>query len=182
MLRGFVKNRNALLQSYVQAALYHNAGGVLLWQVVPSGLGFRSGPYDISYTVSDGGPALNQLIKWKDQMVCVVADTQWVACCRCAWGSHALCTCMPAHRMLDSVPTSTFTREAHAPTSNRPIKAARHAALWYAHAVVYKHVYTSIVVLYKHMLYLSHADAQRQVLLHMVGGILHVHVWHLQIL
>ncbi len=71
VIRGFVKNRNTLLRSYVRAALYHNAGGVLLWQVVPPGLGLKHGPYDISYTRPDGGPAVRQLLRWKDEMVCV---------------------------------------------------------------------------------------------------------------
>ena len=67
MIRGYVRDRNKLLQSYLQAAVYHQAQGVLLWQVVPDG--GPLGPYDVSYNNPEGGPALQQLLKWNSQMV-----------------------------------------------------------------------------------------------------------------
>jgi len=67
VIRGYVRDRNKLLQSYLQAAVYQQAQGVLLWQVVPGG--GELGPYDVTYNNPEGGPALRQLLDWNAQLV-----------------------------------------------------------------------------------------------------------------
>lgn len=62
-----MRDRNKVLQSYLQSAVYQQAQGVLLWQVVPGGGDL--GPYDITYNNAEGGPALMQLLDWYQQMV-----------------------------------------------------------------------------------------------------------------